>query len=119
MHEIGIASSILEAVEAEARRRPEAAFLAVGVRIGELSNVDRGALDFAFSALTRDTPLANLRLEIEWCPRRERCLDCGAVFAVEDSRVKCSACGGERTATEGGAELDIDYLEVEDSCVKP
>ena len=52
MHEVGIASSIIESIEAEARRRPDAQFTAVGVRIGELSNVDRDALAFAFEALT-------------------------------------------------------------------
>ena len=119
MHEIGIASSILEAVEAEAQRRPQAVFRAVGVRVGELSNVDRDALDFAFSALTRDTPLANLKLDIEWCPRRERCLGCGVVFVVENHTVVCPACGGERTSCAGGAELDIAYLEVEEPCARP
>jgi hydrogenase nickel incorporation protein HypA/HybF len=118
MHEIGIASSILEAVEAEAQRRPQAVFLAVGVRVGELSNVDRDALDFAFSALTRNTLLAHVKLEIEWCPRRERCLGCDTVFAVENYNVKCPVCGGEHTSCAGGTELDIAYLEVEEPCVK-
>lgn len=119
MHEIGIASSILETVETEARRRPQAVFLAVGVRVGELSNVDRDALDFAFSALTRDTPLAHVKLDIEWCPRRERCLGCDTVFAVENHDVQCPACGSERTSSAGGTELDIAYLEVEEPCAKP
>ena len=57
MHEVGVAASILESVEAEARCRPEDRFIAVGVRIGELSNVDKDALEFAFEALTRNTPV--------------------------------------------------------------
>ena len=44
MHEIGIASSILETVDDEARRRPDSQIIAVGLRIGELSNIDKGAL---------------------------------------------------------------------------
>jgi len=64
LHEVGIASSIIESIEAEARRRPDAQFTAVGVRIGELSNVDRDALAFAFEALTLKTPLEHLRLEL-------------------------------------------------------
>ena len=118
MHEVGIAASILESVEAEARRRPEAHFQAVGVRIGELANVDKEALAFAFEALTRNTALADLRLEVEWCLRRQRCLDCGAEFVVQKSNLDCETCGSQKTSCVGGTELDVAYLELEDPCVK-
>lgn len=119
MHEVGIAASILESVEAEARRRPEATFSAVGVRIGELANVDKDALAFAFEALTRNSPLANLRLDVEWCPRRQKCLDCGEDFAVKEFDLRCPACGTEKTSCIGGTELDVAYLEIEEEpCAK-
>jgi len=119
VHEVGIAASILESVEAEARRRPEARFSAVGVRIGELSNVDKGALAFAFEALTRNSSLANLRLDVEWCPRRQKCLDCGEDFAVKEFDLRCPACGTEKTSCIGGTELDVAYLEIEEEpCAK-
>jgi hydrogenase nickel incorporation protein HypA/HybF len=118
MHEVGIASSILESVETEARRRPEARFAAVGVRIGELSNVDQDALSFAFEALTRKTALEDLRLEVEWCPRRQKCLDCGEEFAVKEFDLSCPKCGRNKTSCIGGTELDIAYLELEEPCVR-
>jgi hydrogenase nickel incorporation protein HypA/HybF len=118
VHEVGIAASILESVEAEARRRPETRFAAVGVRIGELSNVDKDALEFAFDALTRKTPLADLRLEVEWCPRRQRCLDCGHEFVVRELDLHCPACGTDKTSCIGGTELDVAYLELEEPCAK-
>lgn len=118
MHEVGIAASILESVQAEARRRPDARFEAVGVRIGELSNVDKDALEFAFGALTRNTTLARLRLEVEWCPRRQRCLNCGTEFAVCELDLRCPECNTDKTSCIGGTELDIAYLEVEEPCVK-
>ena len=118
MHEVGIAASILGSVEAEARRRPEAHFQAVGVRIGELANVDKEALAFAFEALTRNTDLANLRLDVEWCLRRQRCLDCGAEFVVQKLNLNCETCGSPKTSCIGGTELDVAYLELEEPCVK-
>ena len=118
MHEVAIASSILESIEAEARRRPEARFTAVGVRIGELANVDRDALSFAFEALTRETPLEHLRLEIEWCPRRHSCLACGEEFVVKDWVLACPKCGESRSSCVSGTELDIAYLELEEPCAK-
>ncbi|HET6932287.1 MAG TPA: hydrogenase maturation nickel metallochaperone HypA [Candidatus Acidoferrum sp.] len=118
MHEVGIAASILESVETEARRRPESRFAAVGVRIGELSNVDQDALSFAFEALTRKTPMENLRLEVEWCPRRQKCLECGEEFAVQEFDLSCPKCGVNKTSCIGGTELDIAYLELEEPCGK-
>lgn len=118
MHEVGIASSILECVEAESRRYAGAQVLAVGVRIGELSNVDRDALSFAFEALTRGTPRELVRLEVEWCPRRQKCGSCAEEFAVQDFDLSCPKCGSSHSTCIGGTELDIAYLELEEPCAK-
>jgi hydrogenase nickel incorporation protein HypA/HybF len=119
MHEIGIASSILECVAAEAHRHPGAQVLAVGVRIGELAAVDKDALEFAFECITRDTEWEQLKLEMERCPRRERCLACSEEFMVPDLNLVCPRCGATNSTTIGGTELDIVYLELEEPCVKP
>ena len=118
MHEVGIAASILESVETETRRRPDTRFAAVGVRIGELSNVDKDALEFAFEALTRKTLLEHLKLVVEWCPKRQKCLACGEEYAVQDYDLRCPKCGENKTSCIGGTELDIAYLELEEPCVK-
>jgi hydrogenase nickel incorporation protein HypA/HybF len=65
MHEMGIASSVIEAVRAEAARRPGARVTKVGLRIGELAAVDRDSLTFCFEALVRDTELESAVLAIE------------------------------------------------------
>lgn len=118
MHEIGIASSILECVAAEARRHPGSQVLAVGVRIGELSSVDKDALDFAFEALTRDTEWQHLKLQVEWCPRRQKCVACSEEFTVSDFDLACPKCGANHSTCISGTELDIAYLELEESCAK-
>jgi len=118
MHEVGIASSILECVAAEAEKHPGAQLISVCVRIGELSNVDKDALDFAFEALTRETDLEHLKLIVEWCPRRQRCTACSEQFAVQDFELRCPKCGSSQTACISGTELDIAYLELEEPCAK-
>jgi len=65
MHELGIANSVIEAVQAETAARPGAVALKVGVRVGELSGVQPDALAFGFEALTAGTELWNLKLVIE------------------------------------------------------
>jgi hydrogenase nickel incorporation protein HypA/HybF len=76
--------------------------------------VEPEALSFCFEALVKDSPLETLRLEIERCPRRQRCAECGNVFAVADFDWNCPACGSAQTTPAGGDELEIAYLEVEE-----
>ena len=64
MHEMGIASSILDAVEKELRLYPGYRAAKVTVRIGEFAGVDGDSVRFCFDTVVRDSPLAPLDLEI-------------------------------------------------------
>lgn len=113
MHELSIATSILEAVENEARRNPGARFKVVGLRIGEVSGVDVDALTFGWEIITKDTEWEKLRLAIEAVPRRNLCTECGCEFAVKDYEIRCPECRSPATKNLGGDELDIAYIEAE------
>jgi hydrogenase nickel incorporation protein HypA/HybF len=115
MHELSIANAILEAVRKERERLNGARVTKVGVRIGELAGVDPEALSFGFEVLVKDTDLEPLVLEIESTSRRHECSECRHVFAVVDYRVDCPACGATETRCIGGDELELAYLEVEES----
>ena len=114
MHELSIAQSVLEAVKAEAVRHPGTKPAKVGLKIGELASVDPDALRFGFEVLTRDTALEGLQLEIEFCPRRHRCLDCGTEFNVKDFDFRCPGCQSTRNDCISGDQLEIAYLELEE-----
>ena len=119
MHELSIANSILEAARAEAARRPGARLLKVGVRVGELSGVEPDALSFSFEALVRGSDLEPLVLEIETCPRRQRCTVCGRIFRVVDFNLDCPDCGALESRCISGDELEMVYLEVEEAQPAP
>jgi hydrogenase nickel incorporation protein HypA/HybF len=113
MHEMSIAASMLEAVQAESVRRG-AHVLAVGVKIGALSGVDSESLRFCFDALVRDTDLAPLSLEVERCP--------GATAAASARGIsrggyhtECPQCGSPETEMAGGNELEFAYMEIEET----
>ncbi len=114
MHEMGIANSILEGVATELSRRPGARASKVGVRVGEMAGIDPDALRFAFEALTLDTPLHGLELDVEYRARRHRCLECKGVFEVRDFELKCPGCGSLNSECMSGDELEFAYLEVEE-----
>jgi hydrogenase nickel incorporation protein HypA/HybF len=118
MHELSIAQSVLEAVRAEAARRPGARVCKVGLRVGELAGLEPEALRFGFEVLVRGTDLEPLQLEIEHCPQRQRCPQCGNEFNVRDYEVTCPKCGTAGTVCIGGDELEIAYLEIEEEALK-
>jgi len=60
-----------------------------------------------------------MKLEVEWCQQRQKCLDCGEEFVVKEFDLQCPACGTDRTNCIGGTELDVAYLEIEEElCAK-
>lgn len=115
MHELGIASSIFEAVQSEAKQRPDARISRVGVRVGEFSSVDPEALKFSFEVLVKDTHFSGLPLDIELCPLQNRCPACGHSFVVVDYATACPSCAEQHTECIGGTELELSYLELEES----
>lgn len=115
MHEMGIASSILDGVAAEVRRRPGIKPVKVGVRVGELAGLDPDALRFAFEALTIDTPLAGLELEIEYRVSRSRCRECNQEFELRNFELLCPTCGSLNADRISGDELEFAYLEIEEN----
>jgi hydrogenase nickel incorporation protein HypA/HybF len=114
VHEMGIANSILEAVQKEAARYRGARATKVGVRVGELAAIDAEALRFCFEVLSRDTDLDGLQLDIEICPRRHRCPDCDCTFIVRDYDCRCPQCSKLATECVSGDELELAYVEVEE-----
>jgi hydrogenase nickel incorporation protein HypA/HybF len=118
MHEVGIASSILEASVAETARRPGSRLVAIGVRVGVLSGVDVDALRFAFECLVADTEEQSVAFTIEACPRVNRCDECGHEFPSASESpftdAPCPLCESRRTRFVSGDQLDLKFIEVEE-----
>ncbi len=114
MHELGIATSILEAVQKEALRHEGVRISKVGIKIGELAGVDVDALQFGFECIVKDTEWEGLVLEVESIPRVQRCPKCHTEFRMTDFDPQCPQCGEFATKCIGGEELDIAYMEVDE-----
>lgn len=68
MHEMGIASSVIETVRSEGLKYEGAHVSKVGLRIGEWSGVDTESLRFCFEALVMGTDLEAVALDIDFRP---------------------------------------------------
>jgi hydrogenase nickel incorporation protein HypA/HybF len=118
MHEVGIATSILDAGHRETERRPGAKLVGIGVRIGVLSGVDVDALRFAFECITAETEDEKVVFSTESCPRMNCCQDCAHEFSSLQSSpfsdAPCPLCHSTRTRFVSGDQLDIAFIEVEE-----
>lgn len=83
MHELGIAASILGAVEKELVLHPGYRASSVAVSIGKYAGVDPTSLLFCFDAVVKNSPLAPLSLHIE--PRAGDELDLSSLELEEIS----------------------------------
>lgn len=113
MHELSIATSIVDTVLREIQRKSLPPVQTIAVRIGALSSVDPEALRFGFDAIIVDTPLAKTKLEIEFVPVQGKCRACNHEFAVQDFVFACPHCDSGQIDMTRGDELDIAYLEVD------
>ena len=116
MHELSIATSIVELAERHARGRR---VRTVELKVGALRQVVPDSLVFAFELLTRDTPLAGARLEIEHVPARARCESCEAETVLVDFPWRCARCGGHELELRSGEELVVESLELEEEAQLP
>lgn len=115
MHELSIATSILETVEREAAKRPNMRFQRVGLRIGSVAGIDVDALTFGWDAIIKNTQWESLALEIETVLRKNRCEACDFVFEVRDfTELNCPRCDAFPTFNIAGDELEIAYIEAEE-----
>jgi hydrogenase nickel incorporation protein HypA/HybF len=115
VHELSIAESILDAVRKEIALHPGTVPTRVGVKVGSMAAIDPGALTFCFEAVVAGTDWANLKLDTNVIPARRICNTCRNVFEVEDYNSICPACASGETLPDGGDELDLEYLEVENA----
>ena len=112
---MNIAASVLDAVNAESALHGGARVVRAGLRIGELSGVDVESLRFCLEVLVADSNLASLGFEIEFAPWTRRCRVCAAVFRVIDARPECAACGSGDTEAAGGDQMELSFVELEES----
>lgn len=110
MHELSIATSMMEVIQKELTKRGLTKVSEVKVVIGEFSNVIPEALEFCWEVATAETPAAGSKLVVERRPATAKCQACGHEFTVENWSFVCPACGSGDTKQTGGNELYIEHL---------
>lgn len=113
MHELGIMTGVMDAVNRSAEQAGALKVLKVTLSIGEMTEAIEDSLRFAFEVLTEGTNSEGAELVINMVKPKSRCLDCGSVYEHDRFHMACDACGSFATELIGGRELQIDFIEVD------
>ena len=113
MHEITVALSLLDGVEASARKQGIDRVCAVHIRLGALSGVVRDALLFSWDVATSNTLAEGSTLHIEEVPLVVFCDRCAAERRPRaGSGLLCPECGRASPRIVSGRELQLVAMEV-------
>lgn len=113
MHELGIMTGVMDAVEASAKQAGATRVLKVSLSVGEMTEAVADALRFAFEALSENTMSEGAELDITMVKPKSRCRECSAEFEHDRFNVLCTECGSFATELIAGRELQIDSIEVD------
>jgi hydrogenase nickel incorporation protein HypA/HybF len=119
MHELSIATAILNTAAKHADGRPVAL---VSVRAGHLRQVVPDSLQFYWEIVARDTVCEHARLELTENPVSLRCRDCDQGWEPATPVFRCPRCASARVEVTAGEELEVDYIEVDEqeaACIGP
>jgi hydrogenase nickel incorporation protein HypA/HybF len=112
MHELSIATGLVETASRSARENGASRVLRLHVRIGSLSGVEPEALTFCFPIAARETVCEGAELDLEMVPAAGTCGKCGERAEVRDLLAPCPGCGEWPLRIEGGREMQLESLEV-------
>lgn len=108
MHELGLCSSIVDAIEHRAGERPVAK---VRIRVGRLHHVHPEAFDQSFAVAAQGTIAEDALAELVLIPVTARCGACGATWDADELPQACPECGGVDFELTGGDELILESIE--------
>lgn len=113
MHEMGIMSGILDASIDAANKAGHNRIIEIQLTIGELTEIQGFALDFAFEALSRDTIAEGGELKITFVEPRSKCNTCGHEYDHDRFTMVCPECNSFDVMLLQGREMQIDSIEAE------
>lgn len=113
MHEVGIMTGVLAAVDEAATNAGALKVFKVSLSVGEMTEAIEDSLRFAFDILTENTISEGAELEIRMVSPRSVCEDCGYEFNHSRFHIGCPLCDSINTTLIAGKELQIDSIEVD------
>ncbi len=115
MHELQVTERILDIAVKHAAGHNVSKIVRIGLKIGELSDLEDEWIQRYFDYLSKGTLAENARLAIERAPIVLRCEACACSFEVSKDglgEVACPDCGESRCQLVSGREYVVQNMEV-------
>ena len=113
MHELAVAQSLVEQVEAVINQHGATQASLIRVRIGPLAGVVPELLARAFPLAAAGSRMEHAELDFTHAPITVHCQTCGADTEAVMNRLICGACGDWHTQILSGDELLLESVELE------
>jgi len=115
MHELAIVEALIDQTRAEVENAGQTGrVLRLDLSIGRLSGVYCDSIRFAFDLLSKDTLLEGAELHITQPKATCHCHECDARVEIDEIVVQCPECAGGDVSIDGGRELLLQSIELED-----
>jgi len=114
MHELSVVMSIIDIAREQAATAGATAIEEIEMDIGCLSTIEMNAFDFAWGQAVKETILAHTVRKINRIKGKASCLDCDAVFPLENVYDPCPVCGKHFIHVLEGKELRVKSLVITD-----
>ncbi|NHQ60184.1 hydrogenase maturation nickel metallochaperone HypA [Chlorobium sp. BLA1] len=112
MHEMSIALSIIEAVEAKAREEGAERISGIDLVVGKLAGIQPESLRFCFSAAAKGSMAESALLQIEEPEGIGECMECGRKFPVSFYYAECPECRSLKIGIVSGEEFTIQTITI-------
>jgi hydrogenase nickel incorporation protein HypA/HybF len=113
MHELSIASYLLEAVIDHAHEIGASRVLAINLIVGERAGVVDDSLRFSFEMLAPGTLAEGAQINTQRTAMRFHCAGCDDDYAPAAGDFCCPRCGNYGQVCDDGSALVIESIEVE------
>ena len=113
MHELSIASYMLEAVTEQAQQAGARRVLAINLVVGERAGIVDDSLRFSFELLASGTPAEGARINTRKTPMRFQCAGCSEDYTPDEGSFRCPQCGITGQVVDDGSALTIESIEIE------
>ncbi len=114
MHELSIARNILDKAQQLLQQYNAEKALAIYIKIGDLTSVEKESLEFCYGVLTGELEaFKECQLVVEQVPWIVRCTECSTLFNPDEHILKCPNCSSKNSLLVSGNELDFVSMEAE------
>jgi hydrogenase nickel incorporation protein HypA/HybF len=112
MHEQSIVASLLSMALEDAKNNHAHRIISIKLVVGELTGIEKDAVNFYFGFMAKDTIASGASLEFNYTKAQLRCRDCDIIFPRDRFEFNCPQCDKKAVEIVGGRELYIESMEI-------